>query len=75
MKDSTVLLQKRLLQERDQEEMNEEKLTLHLYKVYTQDTKLRISEVFFLLFEVNLSACCLFVHTVGVYSLVVCHAA
>lgn len=38
MKDSTMLLQKRLIQERDQEQRDRDQHTIHLYKVnHTHD--------------------------------------
>lgn len=76
MKDSTLLLQKRLVQERDQEQRDRDQQTLHLYKVYhTQNTTMQRSTGFCLLYKNEPRACCVFACDVGVPALAVCEAA
>ncbi|XP_033469719.2 thyroid adenoma-associated protein [Epinephelus lanceolatus] len=60
MKDSTVLLQKRLVQERDQEQRDRDQHTLHLYKEFLHWLCVRLLEV--LLPGASFSKCLMSLH-------------
>ncbi|XP_044070655.1 thyroid adenoma-associated protein isoform X3 [Siniperca chuatsi] len=60
MKDSTLLLQKRLIQERDQEHRDRDQHTLHLYKEFLRWLCVRLLEV--LLPGASFSKCLLSLH-------------
>uniref|UniRef100_A0A3Q3LPG0 tRNA (32-2'-O)-methyltransferase regulator THADA n=1 Tax=Mastacembelus armatus TaxID=205130 RepID=A0A3Q3LPG0_9TELE len=60
VKDSTQLLQKRLIQERDQEQSNRDQHTLHLYRVFLHWLCVRLLEV--LLPGASFSKCLMSLH-------------
>ncbi|XP_070772051.1 thyroid adenoma-associated protein [Enoplosus armatus] len=60
MKDSTLLLQKRLIQERDQEQRDRDQHTLHLYKEFLRWLCVRLLEV--LLPGASFSKCLMSLH-------------
>uniref|UniRef100_A0A8C4DGL9 tRNA (32-2'-O)-methyltransferase regulator THADA n=1 Tax=Dicentrarchus labrax TaxID=13489 RepID=A0A8C4DGL9_DICLA len=60
MKDSTLLLQKRLIQERDQEQRDRDQQTLHLYKEFLRWVCVRLLEV--LLPGASFSKCLMSLH-------------